>query len=336
MRRAASLEDALRGVKDDVMNKTTMRLALAIVATTAITSTATAQDTLRVAVGQRGLWDTSISEVGQRGGIFKKHGLALEILWTQGSGETQQAVIAGSVEIGTGVGIMGALSAYSKGAPVRIIGAEMTGAGDLFWYVKAQSPIKNLADADGKTIAYSTNGSSTHGVVTAFLKQYVPHAKPTPTGGPPATLTAVMSGQVDVGWAAPPFGLDQLDRNEIRQIATGNDTVFRGQTVRLLITNIETLARRKDAIERYMQAYRETVDWMYSDPAALKTYAEFAGITEAKAKRIRDGFFPKSSLSPDKITGLDLIIPDAVNLKFTAAPVTREQLADLIQIPPRN
>jgi NitT/TauT family transport system substrate-binding protein len=318
------------------MSKTTMRLALAIVATTAITSTATAQDTLRVAVGQRGLWDTSISEVGERGGIFKKHGLVLEILWTQGSGETQQAVIAGSVEIGTGVGIMGALSAYSKGAPVRIIGAEMTGAGDLFWYVKAQSPIKNLADADGKTIAYSTNGSSTHGVVTAFLKQYVPHAKPTPTGGPPATLTAVMSGQVDVGWAAPPFGLDQLDRNEIRQIATGNDTVFRGQTVRLLITNIETLAGRKGAIDRYMQAYRETVDWMYSDPAALKTYAEFAGITEAKAKRIRDGFFPKSSLSPDKITGLDLIIPDAVNLKFTAAPVTREQLADLIQIPPRN
>jgi NitT/TauT family transport system substrate-binding protein len=318
------------------MNKTTIRLALAIVATTATTSTATAQDTLRVAVGQRGLWDTSISEVGQRGGIFKKHGLALEILWTQGSGETQQAVIAGSVEIGTGVGIMGALSAYSKGAPVRIIGAEMTGAGDLFWYVKAQSPVKNLADADGKTIAYSTNGSSTHGVVTAFLKQYVPHAKPTPTGGPAGTLTAVMSGQVDVGWSAPPFGLDQLDRNEIRQIATGNDTVFRGQTVRLLITNTQTLSGRKDAIDRYMQAYRETVDWMYSDSAALSAYAEFAGITEAKAKRIRDGFFPKSSLSPDKITGLDLIIPDAVNLKFTAAPVTSEQLADLIQIPPRK
>jgi NitT/TauT family transport system substrate-binding protein len=318
------------------MRKTTIRLALAIVAATGTTSNASAQDTLRVTVGQRGLWDTSISELGQRAGIFKKHGLTLEILWTQGSGETQQAVIAGSVEIGTGVGIMGALSAYSKGAPVRIIGAEMTGAGDLFWYVKAQSPIKNLADADGKTIAYSTNGSSTHGVVTAFVKQYVPHAKPTPTGGPAGTLTAVMSGQVDVGWSAPPFGLDQLDRNEIRQIATGNDTVFRGQTVRLLITNTQTLSGRKDAIDRYMQAYRETVDWMYSDSAALSAYAEFAGITEAKAKRIRDGFFPKSSLSPDKITGLDLIIPDAVNLKFTAAPVTSEQLADLIQIPPRK
>jgi NitT/TauT family transport system substrate-binding protein len=294
---------------------------------------ARAEDALRLTVGQRGLWDTAISEVGQRAGIFKKHGLALEILWTQGSGETQQAVIGGSVDIGTGVGIMGALSAYSKSAPVRVIGAEMTGAGDLFWYVRADSPIKSLGEINGKTVAYSTVGSSTHGVVNAFVKQYAPAAKPTQTGGPAATLTAVMSGQVDVGWAAPPFGLDQLDRKEIRQIATGNDTVFKGQTVRLLITNSATLASRKDAIDRYLAGYRETIDWMYSDTAALKTYAEFAGITEEKAKRIRDGFFPKSSVSPDKITGLDLIVPDAVALKFTPVPLTKEQLAELIQIP---
>ena len=278
-------------------------------AATAVTDAALAEDTLRLAVGQRGLWDTSISEVGQRAGIFKKHGLSLEILWTQGSGETQQAVIAGSVEIGVGVGIMGALSAYSKGAPVRIIGNEMTGAGDLFWYVKADSPIKTLRDFNGKTIAYSTNGSSTHGVVTAFVKEYAPTAKPTPTGGPPSTLTAVMSGQVDVGWSAPPFGLDQLDRNEIRQIATGNDTVFKGQTVRLLITNTATLSGRKDAIDRYIKAYRETVDWMYSDPAALKTYADFVGVTEARAKRIRDGFFPKASVCPTRSPGLTSSFP---------------------------
>jgi NitT/TauT family transport system substrate-binding protein len=317
------------------MKNITVRLTLGLAAAV-LASSAFAQDTLKLAVGQRGLWDTSISDVGQRAGIFKKHGLTLELLYTQGAGETQQAVISGSVEIGVGVGIMGVLSAYSKNAPVRIIGAEITGAGDLFWYVKADSPIKTIQDFNGKTVAYSTNGSSTHGVVTAYIKQYgLTAAKATPTGGPPATMTAVMSGQVDVGWSAPPVGLDQLDKNEIRQIATGNDTLFKGQTVRLLITNTQTLHGRKDAIERYMKAYRETIDWMYSDPAALKTYAEFAAITEAKAKRIRDGFFPKSSLSPDQITGLDLIVPDAVNLKFTAAPLSKEQLADLIRIPPR-
>jgi NitT/TauT family transport system substrate-binding protein len=220
---------------------------------------------------------------------------------------------------------------------VRVIGSEITGAGDLFWYVRADSPIKTIQDFNGKTIAFSTVGASTHGVVTAFIRQYnLTTAKATQTGGPAPTLTAVMSGQVDVGWAAPPFALDQLERGEIRQIATGNDTVFKGQAVRLLITTAQNLQNRKDAIVRYIRAYRESLDWMYSDPAALKTYADFAGVTEAKAKRIRDQYFTKAALSPDQIVGLDLIMPEAVNLKFIPTPLTKEQIAELIQIPPRN
>jgi NitT/TauT family transport system substrate-binding protein len=312
--------------------------ALAALALCFALQAAHAQDTLKIAAGQRGNWDTSISEVGQRAGIFKKHGLALEILWTQGAGETQQAVISGSVDIGVGVGIMGVLSAFSKGAPVRVIGAETTGATDLFWYVPASSLIKSLKDTDGKTIAYSTNGSSTHGIVTAFIKQYDLKAKPTATGGPAPTLTQVMSSQIDVGWSAPPFGMQQLDEGKIRVIASGNDAaIFKGQTVRLLITNVQTLQTRKAVLERYMKAYRETVDWMYSnDPSAFKTYADFVGIPEAMAKRTRDGFFPKAAVDPDKVVGLDVIVQDAVALKYTATPLTKEQLAELIQIPPRQ
>jgi len=194
---------------------TLIRGALAALAV-AFMSVAHAQDMLKIAAGQRGNWDTSISELGMRSGIFKKHGIAVEILWTQGAGETQQAVIAGSADLGIAGGIMGALSAFSKGAPVRIISAETTGASDLYWYVPTASPIKTLKDTDGKTIAYSTNGSSTHGIVTAYMKQFDLKAKPTATGSPSATLTQVMSGQIDVGWAAPPFGLKQLDEGAIR------------------------------------------------------------------------------------------------------------------------
>jgi NitT/TauT family transport system substrate-binding protein len=311
-------------------------IAAVLIAMTALA--AQAEDTLRVAAGQRGNWDTTIAEIGQRGGVFKKNGLSLEILYTQGAGETQQAVISGSVEIGVAPGIMGVLSAFSKGAPVRVIGAETTGASDLFWYVPSNSPIKSLKDTDGKTIAYSTNGSSTHGIVTAFMKQYDLKARPTATGGPAPTLTQVMSNQIDVGWSAPPFGLQQLDEGKIRIVASGNDAaIFKGQTVRLLITNVQTLQERKPVIERFMKAYRETIDWLYSDdPAALKTYADFVGISVATARRTRDGFFPKAAVDPDKIIGLDQIVQDAVTLKFTAAPLTKEQLAELIQIPPRQ
>jgi NitT/TauT family transport system substrate-binding protein len=313
-------------------------ISAVIVAAAALASAAAlAEDTLKLATGQRGNWDTSIGEVGQRAGIFKKHGIVLDILYTQGAGETQQAVLSGSVDIGVATGIMGALSAFSKGAPIRIIGAETTGAGDLYWYVKSDSPIKSLKDSEGKTIAYSTNGSSTHGIVTAFMKQYELKAKPTATGGPPGTLTQVMSGQIDIGWAAPPFGLAQLDEGKIRVIASGNDAAaFKGQTVRLLVATAPTLAAKKDVINRFMKAYRETVDFMYSDPKALAIYSEFVPVPAAVAKRTRDDFFPKSALDPDKIVGLDVIVKDAVELKFTSAPLTKEQLDTLIQIPPRS
>ena len=134
-----------------------LTVAAALLATC---GTGSAQETLKLAVGQRGNWDRSVGELGQRAGIFKKHGLELEILYTQGGGETQQAVISGSVDIGVGAGMKGVLSAFSKGAPVRVIGAVVKGGADLFWYVKAESPIKSLKDANGRTIAYSTTGSS--------------------------------------------------------------------------------------------------------------------------------------------------------------------------------
>lgn len=318
------------------MRSSTGMFALAAVLLFGAAAGASAEDKVKLAVGQRGNWDTSISEVGQRAGIFKKHGLELEIVYTNGAGETQQAVISGSVDVGIAAGVMGVLSAYSKGAPVRVIGAETTGANDLYWYVKADSPIKSLKDTDGKILAYSTNGSSTHGIVTAFMKQYDLKAKPTAMGGPAANLTAVMSGQIDVGWAAPPFGLDQLDQKQIRIIATGNDAnAFKGQTVRLNIANANFLKAHKDVVDRYMKAYRETVNFLYTDPKALKVYSEWLNISEAKAKRTRDDFFPRSAVEPDKIVGLDTIVKDAVALNFTATELTKAQLDDLIQIPPR-
>src|SRR5262245_3967520 len=124
------------------------QLAVALAAATLIFSAAcpaSAQDKLKLTIGQRGNWDTSIAHLGSKAGIFKKHNLELELLYTSGSGETLQPVIAGSADLGLAVGTQGAMSAYAKGAPVRIIGAQATGAAD-YWYAKASSNIKTLQD----------------------------------------------------------------------------------------------------------------------------------------------------------------------------------------------
>jgi ABC-type nitrate/sulfonate/bicarbonate transport system substrate-binding protein len=130
-------------------------------------SSATAE-LLKVSVPQRGQWDTAVTELGTRGGVFKKYGLDIEVLYTQGGPESHQAVISGSMDVACGGGIESVIGAYSRGAPLRIIGSEMIGSPDTYWYVPSNSPIKSLADAAGKTISYSQNGSSSH---TALLKR---------------------------------------------------------------------------------------------------------------------------------------------------------------------
>jgi NitT/TauT family transport system substrate-binding protein len=68
----------------------------------------------------------------------------------------------------------------------------------------------------------------------------------------------------------------------------------------------------------------------------IKDYAEFVGVPEPMAKRVRDEFFPKTLVNPDEVKGLDTLMPEAVSLKFIPAPLTKEQIAELIQIPAKK
>jgi len=309
----------------------------AAVAALALASAARAEDTLKLAVGAPNNWDSGISDVGQRAGIFKKHGLQLEMLYTQGGGETMQAVIAGSADIGIAAGTTGVMGAFAKGAPVRIVGAGTTGASDLYWYVSANSPIKSFKELDGKTVGYSTNGASTHTTVLALIKHYGVNAKPVASGAAAVTLTQAMSGQIDVGWASPPFGLLQLQQGQIRIIARGSDVpATRDQTVRVHIVNADVLAKRRDVIARFMRGYRESLDFLYDNPEGVKIYAQYARVSEELAKQIRDEFLPKAAEQPDRVSGIDAITQDAITFKVLAAPLTKEQIAELVQIPPRE
>jgi hypothetical protein len=74
------------------------------------------------------------------------------------------------MDLSCGGGIEGAIGAFAKGAPLRIIGSEMIGSPDTYWYVVANSPIHSLKDASGKTISYSQNGSSSHAALLSLLE----------------------------------------------------------------------------------------------------------------------------------------------------------------------
>jgi len=293
-----------------------------------------AAETLKIASPIRGSWEGAIPELGQQAGIFRKYGLDLDILYTQGGGETLQVVMSGSVDIGLSAGALGSLGAYGKGAPLRIIGASSTGSRETFWWVAAKSPLRSMREVDGQSIAYSTTGASSHTTVLRFISEYGLKARPMATGDVPGTITQVMSGQVDVGWSVAPFVLDLLSTGAARMIGRASDiAAIREQTIRVQITNASNLAAKKDAFGRYRTAYNETVNWMYSSAEAVPRYLAFSGLSEPAVRLMLKEFIPKESLQTEKIMGLGESMKDAVQFKFLSAPLSETQLEELIQIP---
>lgn len=290
-------------------------------------------ETLKVAVAQRGFWNSTFVDIAEKQGYFKEAGLTVEVFYTEGGASTLQPLIAGSVDVAMSNGTLGLIGAYAKGMPVRVISAEGTGAPELFWYVKSESSIHKLQDAKGKTVAFSSPGSSTNLVLLQLVKQENVQAKLVPTGGVPATFTQVLTGQIDVGWSVPPFGLKQIRDNQIRIIARGNDAkAVREQTIRVNVANANALAQKRDAFKRYIHAISRAIDWAYSSPDAIPNYAAIAKVTPDIAREARDNFFPKEEMQLGEIKGLDLTLQQALDFKYITKPMTQKDVAGLFDI----
>jgi NitT/TauT family transport system substrate-binding protein len=149
------------------------------------------------------------------------------------------------------------------------------------------------------------------------------------------TFTQEMSGQIDVGWGSPPFGLDAIDDGRIRLIARGSDVPeTHNQTVRVHIANAGVLAARADAIRRFVAAYREAHAFLYDDPAALTYFAELSKVSERLAAQIRDKYLPRAAMAPDRVLGIEASMADAIAFKVLPAPLTAAQIDGLVRIPP--
>jgi NitT/TauT family transport system substrate-binding protein len=306
------------------MRGTIALLAGLIAATTVTGASAQAQtQTLKVAVAQRGFWNSSFVEFALQQGFFKQEGLSIDILYTEGGASTLLPVVSGSIDIAMTNGTLGVVAAFAKGMPVKIISAEATGAPDAFWYARPESGIKSIKDTNGRTVAFSSPGSSTNLIILQLVAQEKVKPKLTPTGGLPGTLTQVMSGQIDVGWSVPPFVLQQVADKKAQIIARGSDVAaIRNQTIRVNVANANALKARRDAFVRYIRALSRAIDWAYQGDAGIDAYAAYAKVPRALAQRTRDEFYPKESLQLAEVKGLDLTLKQALEFKYVSAPLS--------------
>jgi NitT/TauT family transport system substrate-binding protein len=309
-----------------------LRAASLVIFSALFAGAACAEDLVKVAVPQRGTWETSVPDLGERTKIFAKHGIKVEPFYTSGGGETMQALISSSVDVAISTGAAAMFASYAKGAPIRPIGTSVTGAREIYWYVKADSPIKSLKDAAGKTMAYSASGSSSNLATLKLIKMAGVDIKPVATGTPSATFTQTMTGQVDIGWAAAPFGLGALQEHRIRAVANVGDIVeYRNMSARFHLANLNFITGKPDVLKRFVAAYSETLDWMYKGDEAVEVFSKLFNIKPTETRQTRDEFYTRQSLDIRRVGGLDQAMEDAVVYKFISKPLTKEQIDDLFK-----
>src|SRR5262245_36666326 len=306
-------------------------LALGLLVLAAPPAQAQAPDRVRAAIGQRGNWDTMVVPQGIEAGFFKKENLEIEVTWTRGGAETLQALVTGSVDVDLANGILGVIGAYAKGAPIRVVTAEFTGAHDLFWYVKADSPVKSMKEMDGRTMGYSRPGSSTHLVSQSLAAAAGVKPRFVSAGGVPDNRTQVMSGQIDAGWSIPPFNLELLAEGKIRVIARGGDVpALSAQTVRVNVASLKFLTERRDVARRFVKAYCDTIDWMYKNPdGAAAFFAKFNSIPPDIAKKTQESY-PRQAMAPEAVVGLEQSLAQALEYKQLDKPMAVQQVQGLL------
>jgi NitT/TauT family transport system substrate-binding protein len=230
-------------------------------------------------------------------------------------------------------GILGLVGAFTKGAPLRIVSAAMTGTPDIFWYAHTDSGIKSFKDVEGKTVSFSSPGSSTNLVLLNLFDHYKVKGKATPTGGIPGTFTQVMSKQIDVGWSVPPFGLKEIAAKELVIVARGSEVPsLQTQTVRVNFTTADTLAKKRAALVKFQEVYNKTLEWAYKDPKALEYFAQAAGVSLDVAKQARDGFYPQAAMQTFEIRDMQKTLDQALDFKFITKAMKPDELKGLVEI----
>lgn len=310
------------------------KLFLAALCIVGAAGTADAQplEKVKVATTFIGLWDTSQPTFCKERGEFAKAGLDVEIANTRGGSELVQAVIAGT-DIGYSPGTNAVLAAYSRGANIKIVSAEFTGQAGAFFYVPAESPIKTIADLNGKTIAFSRPGGAMESLLLAFRNDNNLTVKPVATGAMDATYTMVMTRQVDVGYSVVPGLLDQIESNKIRVLFTSDDIVSqRDLTGRVNIANGDFLKNRRAVAVKFFEVLDRCIDWAYANMAeSSKMYAALNKIDDRIAQRAL-GFYKREHLAFGPLRGLEATIEQSIREKFLDKAPTPQQLGELIDI----
>ena len=284
-------------------------------------------------VGFNGFYGAAPLYVAQDAGIFRKHGLRLELIFIAGGSLSTQALIGKSLDL-LQTGGPPFLNAYLRGARLKIIG----GVTNILPYVLiTSSRVASAEQLRGKKIGISRFGSNTDFVVRlalGILGLTPADVTVLQVGGSQSRLVALKAGTIDAtvlspeeAMAAQKLGLNPL----LDFVAKGVEFPHVN-----IVAREEYLQEQAPLVKRFMAAYLEAIRF-------FKTHKEEAVRKMMVLSRLNDREIAEKAFDvytrslPDDgrptIKGLETVLADFAREDPKAKGLTIAQIVDLSFLP---
>jgi NitT/TauT family transport system substrate-binding protein len=235
--------------------------ALSTLALLAVTVT-TAAETLRVGKAGREAFSFVPADVGQRTGIFKNHGVEIEISSFGGDARIQQAMAADGIDIALGSGP--GLAFIVKGSPVKGIAA-MAGPPLLFaLVVRNDDSIKSADDLKGRKVGVSTVGSVTSWIISEVSRQKgwgYDGMTQVPIGDDANRIAAVKTKSIDAAIVNLAQALNFVQRGEGKVLLRFGELV-KDFHIHVIFATDKAIAQRPAALRGFLAGWLETIAFM--------------------------------------------------------------------------
>jgi NitT/TauT family transport system substrate-binding protein len=233
-----------------------------------------ANELVRVGKAQGNAWTFLPVDVGIAQGLFAGQGLDIEVADLGGDAKIQQALVAGSIDIGLGSGP--GMAFLAKGSPAIAVAAFAGPPRNIAAIVLADSPIRTVADLKGKVIAVSTVGSLSDwlarqmaiqegwgrsGIQTASL------------GAIPASIAALKTRQVDAVVLSTEVGFALEERNEGR-VLVSMDRYAPDFITHVVFAQKSSVASNPGLVQRFLKAFFAAIAFMKTHKDETTVVAE--------------------------------------------------------------
>ena len=287
-----------------------------------------AADKIKVGKAVQDVWLYTPVDIGIAEGIFAKQGLDVEISIMSGGAKLQQALVAGSIDIG--LGGSQAMALTLKGAPTIAVASLAGPPAGFSILVVPDLPIKSVADLKGKSIGFASNGS-----ILDWLQQRLSiqqgwgqHGmKGVAAGGSEASAAALLSHQLDAIISTTETGFTLEAKHQVR-ILTSMEPFAPELITQVIFARTPYLAEHPERVERFLKGWFASVAFIKANKDKSSTIAApVLNMEKAVVARAYDVELPYlSSDGTFAPKGIDLLRQSFVELGILDKPPTDDQI----------